>query len=380
MFGHLFKNRLKILLRNRSLIFWSLAFPLVLGLFFKLALSDVASSEEFEAFNIAVVNNSELENEKNFKEVIDSLSKEDENQVFITKYVSDVSKADELLETGKIFGYIIMDNNKVKVYVKENGIEETIIKYVVDEYYQMSSVATNIIEYNPGVLYDGTIELIGKESNYINDTSSDNLDYAVNYYYTLIAMACIYGGLFGINAICETEANLSKKAARISVSKQKKSKVLFANLLASFIIQYAEILVLLAYIVYILKGDFGGDIIWILLLSLVGSFAGTAFGMFIGASNKLSENSKTGVLISITMACCFLAGMMGYPSIKYNLEKLCPLFKYNPVSLITDGLHSLYSYTTLNVYFDKIICIVIFSFVMFASSVLIIRRKRYDSI
>lgn len=380
MFGHLFKNRLKILLRNRSLIFWSLAFPLVLGLFFKLALSDVASSEEFEAFNIAVVNNSELENEKNLKEVIDSLSKEDENQVFITKYVSDVSKADELLETGKIFGYIIMDNNKVKVYVKENGIEETIIKYVVDEYYQMSSVATNIIEYNPGVLYDGTIELIGKESNYINDTSSDNLDYAVNYYYTLIAMACIYGGLFGINAICETEANLSKKAARISVSKQKKSKVLFANLLASFIIQYAEILVLLAYIVYILKGDFGGDIIWILLLSLVGSFAGTAFGMFIGASNKLSENSKTGVLISITMACCFLAGMMGDPSIKYNLEKLCPLFKYNPVSLITDGLHSLYSYTTLNVYFDKIICIVIFSFVMFASSVLIIRRKRYDSI
>ena len=48
------------------------------------------------------------------------------------------------------------------------------------------------------------------------------------------------------------------------------------------------------------------------------------------------------------MACCFFAGMMGTPQIKYELEKVVLFIKYNPVSLITDGLYSLYSYTNLN--------------------------------
>lgn len=381
MFLHLLKNRFKVLLRSKALIFWTLAFPIVLGLFFKLALSNVAVSENFKVINIAVVKNDNFQEEKNLKTIIESLSKENEEQVFNTKYVEGTNDADELLKSNDISGYILMDGDyKVKVIVKQNGIEQTIIKYVVDEYYQMNSMAQSMIAYNPKVLYDGTMNLLYESPEYLENKSGNNLDFAVNYYYTLIAMACIYGGIFGINAICETEANLSKKAARVSVSPINKAKALFANLFASFIIQYVEILILLAYITFILGGTFGGNIIWILILSFVGSFAGTAFGMFIGASNKLSEGSKTGVLIAITMTCCFMAGMMGEPSIKYNLESMCPIFKYNPVSLITDGLYSLYSYTTLDVYFEKLIGIAIFSIVMFVLSFVFIRRKKYDSI
>ena len=381
MLGHVLKNKLKVLLRSKSLIFWTLIFPIIMSTFFKLALSNIATAEEFDPVKIAVIQNVALDNEQNLKTVIGELSTENENQVFETTYIDNEEKAKEMLKNDDISGYIIMDENgKADVRVKDNGIQQTIIKYVIDEYYQTASAATQIINFNPQVIYDGTIQLLEESKEYVKDKTGNNLDYCVNYYYTAIAMACIYGGLFGLEAVKETEANLSKRAARVSVAPVHKLKMLFANVTAGFIIQYIEILILLAYIVFVLKGNLTNNVPWILLLSLAGSFAGTTFGLFIGISNKKDENTKVGMLIAITMVCSFFAGMMGAPQMKYQMEKLIPVVKYNPVSLITDGFHALYSYITLDMYFEKLISVIIFSIIMIALSYIFIRRKKYDSI
>lgn len=381
MLGHVLKNKLKVLIRSKSLIFWTLIFPIIMSSFFKLALSNIAKAEEFDPVKIAVIQNVTLENEGNLKSVINQLSEKNENQVFETTYIEDEQKAIEMLKNEEIAGFIIMkEDGKVDVRVNENGIEQTIIKYVIDEYYQTSSAVGQMINFNLQIVHDGTLEILNTSKEYVKDNSNKNMDYCVNYYYTAIAMTCIYGGLFGIEAVKETEANLSKRAARVSISPVHKLKMLFANVLAGFIIQYAEILILLAYIVFVLKGDLTNNVSWILLLSLVGSFAGTAFGLFIGVSNKKDENAKVGMLIAISMICSFFAGMMGAPQLKYTMEKSMPIIKYNPVSLITDGFHSLYSYATLDVYFEKVISIVIFSIIMIGLSYIFIRRKKYDSI
>ena len=381
MFIHVLKNKLKVLFRSKEIIFWTLIFPIVLGTFFKLVLTDVSKEEEFDPIKIAIVENQELNEEENLKQIIEDLSKNDENQVFNLTHLQEKEEANKLLQKGEIVGFIIMnEDKKVDINVKENGIEQTIIKYVIDEYYQMTSVATQAISYNPQVIYDGTLDMLKESKEYLNNKSKDNIDYCVMYYYTLIAMACIYGGFFGIEAVKETEANLSKRAARVSVSPVHKLKMLSANLIAGFIIQYIEILVLLAFVIFVLGGDFGTNIIWVLVLPLFGCLAGTSFGMFLGVANKKNENMKVGILIAITMTCCFFAGMMGSAQTKHNFEQLIPAIKYNPVTLITDGLYSLYSYTTLDMYFEKLICLIIFSAIMLGLSYVFIRRKRYDSI
>lgn len=381
MLLHVLKNKLKVLLRSKELIFWTLIFPIVLGIFFKLALSNIATNENFKIIKIAVVENQTFKQEENLDSVIKSLSQQNENQVFETTYVTNKEDAQLLLEDSKISGFIIMnENNKVDIIVNDAGIEQTIIKYVIDEYYQMTSVATQAIQYNPQVLYNGTLEKLAESKEYLDNKSSNKLDYCLNYYYTLIAMACIYGGFFGIEAVKETEANLSKRAARVAVSPVHKLKMLLANITAGFIIQFIEILVLLAFVIFILGADFGNNIIWILILSLFGCFAGTSFGLLIGVTNRKNENAKIGILIAVTMTCCFFAGMMGAPQLKWQMEKSIPFIKYNPVSLITDGLYSLYSYTNLNIYFEKLISIVILSIIMIGISYVFVRRKKYDSI
>lgn len=102
MFIHVLKNKLKVLLRSKEIIFWTLIFPIVLGTFFKVALSDISKEEEFKAINIAIVENEVLKEEKNLNEVIESLSKEDDKQVFKLKRTESKDEANKLLDKDEI--------------------------------------------------------------------------------------------------------------------------------------------------------------------------------------------------------------------------------------------------------------------------------------
>ena len=95
---------------------------------------------------------------------------------------------------------------------------------------------------------------------------------------------------------------------------------------------------------------------------------------------KTNENTKTGILISLTMLFCFLSGMMGI-TMKYIIDKYAPIInKINPASMITDGLYSLYYYNTLDRYYFNIISLIIFSLVLILISLNRLRRQKYDSI
>ena len=46
MFTHNFIYSLKVLLKNKMLIFWTFAFPILLGIFFNMAFSDIEKNEK----------------------------------------------------------------------------------------------------------------------------------------------------------------------------------------------------------------------------------------------------------------------------------------------------------------------------------------------
>lgn len=381
MFWHLFINKMKVLLKNKSMLFWTLIFPFVLGTFFQLALGNVGEAFELEIIPIAIVDNQYYQENENLKTVISTLSEENENQLFSTKYVTE-SEAETLLEAEDIEGYIILnENNNPQMVVKQNGINQTIIKGVLDEYYQMSSVTNQLINYNPEVIYNGILESLYKENNFITDDSNENIDFSINYFFTLIAMACLYGSLIGIEIIKDCEANLSTKGARMCMAPINKLKIILAGLLAGFVIQLVALALLFVYLIFVFNINFGNQILPTIVLAVVGCLAGTSLGTFVGVCNKKSESFKTGLLIAVIMACCFFSGMMGEISIKVYFDETFPIFaKINPVNIITDGLYSLFAYDNLDVYYNCLMRISIFSLVLIVLSYVFIRRKKYDSI
>lgn len=378
MFCHIFKNRFKILIRNKSMIFWTMIFPIVLATLFYFAFSDIENDSKLKAIDIAVIQNEQFENNQTLKNVLKSLSEDGENKIFNIQYVDEL-KAKELLDEGKIDGYILSTEN-TSVIVKENGINQTIIKYVIDQVYQLENVAQNIYEYNPESIMNVVKEIFLSENNYFDDSSSKNMNMMEIEFYTLIGMACLYGGFLSLIVVNETEANLSAKGARISIAPVHKLKVLLISLLVALTIQFIETSILIAYLYFILGVSFGGNLGYVCLLSLFGCLAGTSLGLLVGVSSKKSDGIKTGILLAITMVCSFLSGMMGV-SMKYIVQKNAPILaKINPVNMITDGFYSLYYYNTMDRFYSNIIGLTLFSTVMIVISYIFIRRKKYDSI
>ena len=391
MFIHNLKYSLKTLFRNKMLIFWTFAFPIILGTLFNLAFSNIADTEKFDIIDIAIVNNDDFENNEAYKTVFKQLSDESsEDRMFNTKYVSE-DEAKKLLENDDIVGYMKLEGETPKVTFVKSGTNQTIFKYVVEEIAQRSNMLSNIIEHemmesvmseniNTEEILQKANELTQNNDIKLKNISNKNLDYMMIEFYTLIAMACLYGGILGMVAINQNLANMSNQGKRISISPMNKAKLLISSLLAGYVAQLVGLALLFIYTVFVLKVDYGNNVGLIILLSMVGSFTGLSMGVAVASLVKASDNAKSGILIGITMLGCFLAGMMGV-SMKYVIDKNVPIInKLNPANMITDGFYSLYYYDTLDRYYFNVASLLIFAFILIAISFFSLRRQKYDSI
>lgn len=393
MFIHNFKYAFKTLFKNRMLIFWTFAFPIILGTLFNMAFSNIENSEKLDIINIAIINNDDFENNEAFKTSFEELSDENnEDRLFNTQYTTE-EKAKELLDNGEIVGYMKLKEDKPILTFATSGINETIFKYVTEEIEQTSDIIKNLLEtetqkqitsgnYNINYeeIYNKVIELAKEDKVKLKNISNSNLSYTMIEFYTLIAMTCLYGGMLSMVSINQTLANMSNKGKRIAVSPTKKGTIILSSLLASYIAQLIGLAILFVYTLFVLKVDYGDNTSLIILLAMIGSFAGLTLGTFVGTLFKTNENAKTGILIALTMFWCYLSGMMGI-TMKYVVDKNVPIInKINPASMITDGLYSLYYYDTFDRYWFNIISLLIFAFVLMLISFFSLRRQKYDSI
>lgn len=393
MFMHNLKYFFKILFRSRMLIFWTFAFPIILGTFFNMAFSNIEKNEQLDIIEIAIVNNEAFRNDEVMKNTFKELSnKKNKDRLFDTKYVS-LNKAKELLSKNKVVGYLLLEDNDTKVVVLDNGINETVFKYVVEEANQTKEMLPDIMEYkmlnstkkyrevNIRKIYININKMLQEDTTKVKNISKSNLSYTMIEFYTLIAMTCLYGGIIGMSAINMCLANMSSKGKRIETSPTSKIKIILSSLFASFIIQLIGLALLFMYTIFVLKVDYGNNILAVILLSLVGTLAGLSLGIATAVLVKKDENTKVGIMISTTMLGCVLSGMMGI-TMKYIVDKNMPIVnKLNPVNMITDGFYCLYYYYSgSNRFLWNVIGLLIFSFLLIVISGIKLRRNKYDSI
>ena len=379
MFTHIFINRLKVLLRDRSLIFWTLAFPIILGTFFNLALGNINSGEDFKSIKIAVVENEEYKKDEGFKETLKQVTQGEDPLLDLTM-VTNESEGKALLNESKVDGIIVIKDS-IELIVLKSGINQNIVRNFLDSYQQTISSANHILSENPKAAYEFFDNVESREA-YIKEVSltSQEPDNVLNYFYTLIAMACFYASIFGNDEITKIQANLSPLAARINIAPVHKFKTLLASMSASFLISFLELLALLAFTIFILGVDYGTKTGLVVFTVLIGSIAGVSFGALISATVKKDENLKIGILMGVTMTGSFLAGMM-YQDMKYIISKYVPVLSYlNPVNLLTDALYSLYYYDTLTRYTINMVCLIVFIMLSWFVTYILIRRRKYASI
>ncbi|MDE6284210.1 MAG: ABC transporter permease, partial [Bacilli bacterium] len=363
------------------------AFPIILGTFFCMAFSDIEKNEKLDVFSIAIVDDENFSKNVAIQKTFETLSDENnEDRLFSIEYV-DVNKAVELLNKKDIVGYVLVEDTP-KVVVSSSGVNETILQFVVDEVIEQEVLLQDFLqkEVNDFSSFDfqKTYQEIMQKINgfvaNVKDVSKTNLSYTMIEYYTLIAMTCLYGGILGMTVMNQNLANMSSKGKRIAACPTSKWTIISSSVLASFVVQLIGLALLFLYTIFILKVDYGHRLLLVVLLAIVGSFAGLTLGVAVASFFKTNENTKVGIVLAFTMLGSFLSGMMGI-TMKYIVDKNMPILnRLNPANMITDGLYALYYYDTLDRFYLNLFSLLLFAGVMIALSLFSLRRQKYDSI
>ena len=99
-------------------------------------------------------------------------------------------------------------------------------------------------------------------------------DGTAQFFYALLGMACLYGCFIGYNSAMELQANLTPLAARRCAGPVNRLSLVLTETLVSFGLHFVNMVLLLAYMKYILKLEFAGSYAEMLPALFLGSMIG----------------------------------------------------------------------------------------------------------
>lgn len=376
------KYAFKRLFRNKSNIIWSLAFPIALGTLFNIAFGSIAQNEAFKAIPVAVVLSDDTYGTA-LKETLNAMEQADP-ALFEAQYTSE-SKANDLLKDREVLG-IIKSGETTTLTIssdQENmASEQSILNTFIESYNSQVTLIKDVATTNPMHL-EKVISALSKEADFGKQQilqKNDNVDSYTQYFYNLLAMACLFSAGSGVLISCENQGNLSALAARKNVSPTKKSTAILAELIAYTVFQYIINVIGYCYLAFVLKVGVDVEIGRTLLALFAGVFCGISLGYLIGSIGKKDSEFKNGISFAITLPLCFLSGLM-IGNIRIVIENALPFVnRINPAALISDCFYTLAIYTEYTRYYTDLISIFILSFIFIGTGIALTRRTQYASL
>ena len=377
-----FKYALLRLMRNKANLFWILVFPIVLGCFFKIAFSNITASESFHTIPVAVVEGDNADATA-FHTMIEQLSGDSEDAMLSATFCDD-KKARTLLEKGKVDG-IFYTTDTVELAVNSDlsdaSINQSILQSLLTQYYLNRDLIVQILTTNPGNI-ESLVDSIGQSVDTRKEVSltRNNIDTYDQYFYNLIAMACLYTAMGGINLAINNSANLSSLAARKTIAPAKRAALIGTELLAIILFESLLNMVSFLFIVTVLGIHMTTHLGLAMLTILISTTFSITFGMFLGCVGPKSEGGKTGLMFAVVMPLCFLSGLM-MGTMRMVVEKYAPFVnRINPAALISDSFYALNNYDTLTRYTGNILTLLLMTALFLIISILVTRRNTYASL
>ena len=391
--GNTFKYTILSLIREKNVLIWAFAFPLVLATIFNFMFANLDEASNFEAVPVAVVKDAAYEKNPEFDQVIKAVSESGENQLLQTSYLASADEARALLEEQTIEGYLSLNDKGEPSYhvgplrsgISVEEINRTIIKNLLDTYVQNKALITEMIEKSPSMItHAENIEDLLKIEDFTTAISitENKPKQTIRYFYALLGFSAMMAATIGLVAISATLSKTSALGARRSVGATSKFVTLSATLLASWLLSFCCLLIGYLYIRYVFNIDFGGKDFACLFALVVASLVSTSLGTFIG-SFRISEGAKSGIMTGLTCFLALFAGLYGEPCMRLadSISRNAPFLQLiNPSKQIADLFYGLYYYDDFTRYFEVILVLLVTAGVLFAAATFVIRRQRHASL
>ncbi|RRD95031.1 ABC transporter permease [Clostridiales bacterium COT073_COT-073] len=301
---------LKIVFRDKSFVFWTIVYPLILTTFFYLALGSLLSPKEI-SFKVGVEADSGLE--QIFSDI----------PVFELKSLSR-EEVKAALKSKDIIAFVTKD---LQVQVNASGVGQTTVQNTVQTIKQIIYAFEN----------GGNAQLFDPSQEFITEKVMKISPFSLVFYSTL-AMVAFYGFFGSINIMAGVQANISELGKRMCVSPIRKMPYIIANVIMVFILNVSSNLILILYMNYFLKIKLFFNYPLSIGLILAGNLCGVTAGILVGVLTIPSQ-LKTAIGVGMPLLMSALAGMMNV-EIKGIIMRHVPILdRLNPASIITTGLY-----------------------------------------
>ena len=316
MFSHIFKYEFKSCLRQKAILFWLIAFPIILGCFFKMAFSGIYEKDVvFNAIPVAVTN---IEENDILKQVLEQISDGDDALFKVTYTDIDTAKnAPQKLD-------------KVIASLSEK------------------------ISPNEDIPLHG------------------NPDITIQFFYNLLAMTALFGSMSGLFVAQENQGDLSALGARRCCSPVNK-------LTSITVVEMICMVISVTFLRFVLKVDFGSKLPLVYLAAVLGGIMGISMGFFVG-SFRIKEGLKMSVVMAVSMTCCFFSGLMSNTMKGTVAEHCPIFNEINPAAVISDSFYCLNLYDDYRRFTVKIISMAIYTVLFTLGGYVLTRRRKYASL
>lgn len=387
-------------LREKAMVFWTLAFPLLLGLFFYFGLGGMDDASAFSPIPVAVLepDGGTEEETDGFSAFLEGIS----GELIEPQYGMTEEEAQAALRDGELLGIFDYTDGGPALILGKSGLEESILEALLDGYEQQEAVLFDIQEsfrQAAGETEGADAAAIRQETarklQELTEAASEGAGGSVAevslggrevsstapYYFALAAMACLYMCFLGETAARRMQANLSPEGRRITLSPVHRLRMALSNGFSAYVVALMNMAVILVFLTVVFRGiDISAHSGYAVLTCMMGCLIGVTFGILVESIGKWSQNMKTAVLIGSSIFCAFLAGLM-ITGMKDLVEKHAPMInRINPAALIADSFYCIAVYDDMGRLGMNLLLMGAESLIFLLGSWLMTRRVRYDSL
>ncbi len=377
---HLIKYQFLQTVREWSVMFWALGFPVILGSLFYMSFGTSIGNgnfgEDMEVIRTAIV---EEDKQTDDKEVFLSFLEELDGDVLETE-VMEEEEALLALKADEVEG-IFYAGKEPGLTVAKSDLQQSILKALLDTYKKNTEMIKAVGTAHPEAIGEAVKALEEwRETTEELSVGGRTLNPNISYFFALIAYTALSGVYLGIKACCESQANLSALGARRCVTPTHKLKLILGNFFVLFTIQFINVTALTGLVQFVFQIDLGGNAGGILFINLFGSMIGVSLGTLVGSISRFSLGMKMGFGVLFTLFPGFLAGLM-FGNMKNLIEQYCPVInRINPAAVLSDSYYCMAVYNDTERMARNLLILAVMCAVCVAASFIVVRRERYDSI